>query len=77
VHRLLAGEQASHLCHQPTCIDPDRVIIKPKENEMRKGCRAQEPIILTEINGREYIGLCPRVHALAKAQNVYIWWRGE
>ena len=52
--RLLAGDQASHLCHQTRCVNPDHIIVEPKAaNEGRKACRALGPIIRTEFGGTE------------------------
>jgi len=46
VARLLAGQQASHLCHQPTCINKAHIVVEPKErNEARK----------TMVDGREIV----------------------
>jgi hypothetical protein len=54
--RLLAGEQASHLCHQPTCIRADHIVVEPKAaNEGRKACRALGPIIRTKIEGKSFV----------------------
>lgn len=40
VAELLQGEkQASHLCHFPTCINPNHLTVETKEqNEARKSC---------------------------------------
>lgn len=55
VERMLAGAQASHLCHQPTCINPDHIVVEPKEtNEGRKACRRLGLVVVTEIEGRTY-----------------------
>jgi len=52
---MLAGEHASHLCHNPTCVAPAHVVVEPKAaNEGRKACRALGPIIVTRIGGVEY-----------------------
>lgn len=33
------GEEASHLCHHSTCINPLHITVEPKEaNEGRKAC---------------------------------------
>lgn len=51
VQRLFAGEQASHLCHQPTCINRQHIVVEPKAaNEARKGCPLG-PTIITQYNG--------------------------
>jgi len=56
VARLLAGQHASHLCHQPTCINRAHIVVEPKErNEARKACRALGPIIKTMVDGREVV----------------------
>lgn len=53
---LLAGAQASHICHQPTCINPLHIVVEPKEqNEARKACKALGPIIKTTVEGREMV----------------------
>lgn len=45
---MLAGEHASHLCHQATCVNPAHVVVEHKEkNEAHKGCKARGPIIRT------------------------------
>jgi hypothetical protein len=55
IARLIAGEHASHLCHQPTCINGDHLVVEPKSaNEGRKECRALGPIIKVTIGGVEY-----------------------
>ncbi|KAJ5096469.1 hypothetical protein NUU61_005825 [Penicillium alfredii] len=60
IARLLAGEQASHLCHQPTCVNPDHIVVEPKmANEARKGCRSLGPTIKTVWNGK-VLSLPPR-----------------
>lgn len=52
--RLLAGEHASHLCHQPTCINPAHIVVESRAvNEGRKRCRALGPIIKTEWKGEQ------------------------
>lgn len=57
---MLEGEHASHLCHQPTCINPEHIVVEPKAaNENRKGCRALGPVIKTEWKGTE-LTLAPR-----------------
>jgi hypothetical protein len=54
IDHLLAGEQASHLCHQPTCINPEHIVVEPKAaNEGRKACRALGPIFKTVWQGKE------------------------
>ena len=56
ITRLLQGEQASHLCHKTTCINPDHIVVETKaRNEQRKGCRAMGPTIITTFEGRELV----------------------
>lgn len=52
---MLAGEQASHLCHHPTCINPEHVVVEPKEaNEGRKTCKRVGLVVETVIDGKVY-----------------------
>jgi hypothetical protein len=47
---MFDGDQASHLCHQPVCINPDHIIVEPKAaNEKRKECRARGPIVKARV----------------------------
>jgi hypothetical protein len=56
IARLLAGEHASHLCHQTNCINPAHIVVEPKaRNEARKACRALGPIIRTQIGGEWFV----------------------
>ncbi|MBD5606626.1 MAG: hypothetical protein IAI48_16275 [Candidatus Eremiobacteraeota bacterium] len=37
---LDSGEHASHLCHNPTCINHHHLVVEPKaKNEQRKECK--------------------------------------
>lgn len=39
---LFLGHHASHLCHQPTCINPDHIVVEDKaDNEARKVCKGK------------------------------------
>jgi Zinc-binding loop region of homing endonuclease len=52
---MLEGQHASHLCHQPTCINPLHINVEEKTvNESRKDCGRLGLIIETEINGAIY-----------------------
>lgn len=49
------GWHASHLCHNPTCANPDHIVVEAKaRNEGRKRCKALGPVVLVTIEGREY-----------------------
>jgi hypothetical protein len=53
---MLGGQHASHLCHQPTCINPDHIVVETKEkNEGRKACKKAGSIIITEWKGEELV----------------------
>lgn len=42
ITRMFAGEHASHLCHLPTCVNPDHLVVEAKgENEARKSCKGK------------------------------------
>ncbi|KAF7535444.1 hypothetical protein G7054_g5378 [Neopestalotiopsis clavispora] len=52
VARLLGGDNASHLCHQPTCINPDHLVVETKEaKEARKACKNAGNIIRCSLGG--------------------------
>ncbi|KAK9357090.1 zinc-binding loop region of homing endonuclease-domain-containing protein [Lipomyces starkeyi] len=52
---LYKGYHASHLCHQPICINPDHLVIESKEaNESRKICSAKVHV-QASINGIGYL----------------------
>jgi len=65
--RMLAGEHASHLCHNTICINPEHIVVESKANEARKACRALGLIVIVEIDGREITALQP---------SAFSWWRG-
>ena len=45
--RLLDGEHASHLCHNPTCFRPSHIHVEPKwMNEDRKDCGKKRRIVM-------------------------------
>lgn len=50
------GWDASHLCHQPTCFNPDHIVVEPKWlNELRKKCAGYGGVItLVNILGQAY-----------------------
>lgn len=51
---LFGGEQASHLCHETTCVNPDHIVVEPKaENEARKSCKGLV-VVRTTILGRVF-----------------------
>lgn len=51
---MLNGKQVSHLCHNPTCINPDHLIVETQsENEARKEC-ANKINVVTDIGGKRY-----------------------
>lgn len=65
VDRLLHhGYHASHLCHQPTCINPDHLVVESKAlNELRKECRPKMHVRCF-IDGRAFVlpdTACPHV----------------
>lgn len=42
VRRMLHGQHASHLCHNPACFAAGHIVVEPKEaNEDRKNCKAR------------------------------------
>ena len=43
VRRMLhEGQHASHLCHHPTCVNHEHIVVESKEdNEARKSCRGK------------------------------------
>lgn len=46
---------ASHLCHEPTCIEPAHICVEPKDkNEDRKDCKNRLDIV-TWIMGVKYV----------------------
>lgn len=51
---VLDGEEASHLCHQKICFNPDHIVVEPKWlNELRKLCAAYGAVItLVNFMGR-------------------------
>ena len=52
---MLGGQHASHLCHQPTCINHEHIHVEDKEdNEKRKDC-AGRIMIRTWIGGVQYV----------------------
>ena len=53
--RLEAGDEASHICHVPICINPEHLCVEPKKkNEGRKECKGRVTV-RTRIEGKEYI----------------------
>jgi hypothetical protein len=55
VQRMLQGDHVSHLCSQPTCINPQHLTVEPKHlNEARKQCKCTGPIIKTRIDNTDY-----------------------
>ncbi|KAF4625086.1 hypothetical protein G7Y89_g13083 [Cudoniella acicularis] len=53
IEGMLAGAQASHLCHNPLCINPDHITVEEKaKNEARKGC-AGRVAVRTVIAGQK------------------------
>ncbi len=56
VQSLLAddGQHASHLCHEPLCIEPTHIVVESKiDNEARKMCKGRL-VVRTTISGVEY-----------------------
>ncbi|KAK9253194.1 zinc-binding loop region of homing endonuclease-domain-containing protein [Lipomyces tetrasporus] len=55
VHNLLyGGYQASHLCHQTNCINPDHLVVETQQvNLSRKMCSVKVNV-KTSVNGRDY-----------------------
>ncbi|KAI0021713.1 hypothetical protein F4780DRAFT_737429 [Xylariomycetidae sp. FL0641] len=54
---MIEGAHASHLCHQPACINQDHIVVESKEeNEARKGCKGRIIIktIKTIVGGVAY-----------------------
>ncbi|KAK9429742.1 hypothetical protein V1505DRAFT_147484 [Lipomyces doorenjongii] len=56
VHNLLyRGYHASHLCHQPGCINPDHLVVETQAaNESRKMCSTKANVKIS-VNGRDYL----------------------
>lgn len=53
------SQHASHLCHEPLCIEPVHIHVESKnDNEDRKMCKGRL-VVRTTINGVEYV-LQPR-----------------
>lgn len=51
---MIGGDHASHLCHNPTCINPDHIVVEKKElNEGRKSCKGRV-VVLTTIGGKQF-----------------------
>ena len=51
---MLGGEHASHLCHQPTCVNHEHLVVESKgANEERKACKGKV-VVTTTINGRSF-----------------------
>lgn len=54
IARLLAGQHASHLCHNTTCIAEGHIVVEPKEwNEGRKCCPGAQPTYVAVWRGEE------------------------
>lgn len=56
------GDEVSHLCTQPRCMDPDHIILESKvDNNSRKGCVVYTPCSADcrRCNGRRVVALCP------------------
>lgn len=56
VQRLLyeTGTHASHLCHEPLCMNPEHIVVEDKaHNEARKVCRGRL-MVRTSISGVVY-----------------------
>ncbi|KAK9351662.1 zinc-binding loop region of homing endonuclease-domain-containing protein [Lipomyces doorenjongii] len=51
---LYGGYQASHLCHQQNCINPDHLVVETQQvNLSRKMCSVKVNV-KTSVNGRDY-----------------------
>ncbi|KAK9361124.1 zinc-binding loop region of homing endonuclease-domain-containing protein [Lipomyces starkeyi] len=56
VYNLLYGDyEASHLCHQPTCINPDHLVVETRQANLSRKICAVKFDLKTRINGRDYI----------------------
>jgi len=72
IQRLLVGEQASHVCHNSICIDPDHIVVEPKSSiEARKGCEKLTSTVLAELMVESIICL-PMANAIALVRNAYL-----
>ncbi|KAJ8100660.1 hypothetical protein POJ06DRAFT_253352, partial [Lipomyces tetrasporus] len=56
VYNLLCrGYEASHLCHQPACINPDHLAVETMAaNKSRKICSGKVNVKMS-VNGRDYL----------------------
>ncbi|KAK9372954.1 zinc-binding loop region of homing endonuclease-domain-containing protein, partial [Lipomyces chichibuensis] len=59
---LYRGYEASHLCHQPKCINPDHLVVETnRANISRRICSVKADVKIS-VDGRDYIlkaGECP------------------
>ena len=69
---LNKGEQASHLCHQRTCINPQHIVLEGvKYNNSRKGCLG--PSVAFECckcSERHVLNLCKHTPPCIMSQHV-------
>ena len=51
VEKMLQGGHASHLCHNPTCINHQHLVVESKaQNEERKACKGKV-VMIGKVNG--------------------------